>query len=100
MLYGKSNEIDNFFLLVFKRPRTELSRSVHLLPIDKAVNAVLQNTLHFLLHFLFLCQLNFCHFRCGVNTHSGAKDLQTAHTLAMNRSVLIKEEKECKNKGS
>lgn len=41
---------------------------------------MLQNALNFLLHFLFFCQLNFCHFRCRVDTHSGAKDLQKAHT--------------------
>lgn len=38
--------------------------SIHLVPIDEAVNAMLQNSLNFLLHLLFLGPFNFCHFCC------------------------------------
>ncbi len=51
-------------------------------PVDEAVDAVLEDALHLLLHLLLLGRLDLSYFSGGVHAHSGAEDLRT-HTLAL-----------------
>lgn len=51
-------------------------------PVDEAVDSVLEDPLHLLLHLLFLSHLYLSHLGRGVHTHSGAKDLTQDYTAA------------------
>lgn len=51
-------------------------------PVDEAVDAMLEDALHLLLHLLLLGRLDLSYFSGGVHTHPGAEDLRT-HTLAL-----------------
>lgn len=60
-------------------------------PVDEAVDAVLENALHLLLHLLLLGHLDLGHLGCGVHAHPGAEDLRDTHThvTGVNGTALV-----------